>query len=187
MKTSYKLAAAVALAAAAVYSTSASATAITCPDPMGPDDTRSYTVDPALSCVYGDGNINGNTNDEFLDLTQPFGLDWTLVGTNSTPGGAISGVTITLDLINPGQSATWTITDTSYSNYALGVKDGGTPKWAVFLLDGSSGTVSMTGGSFSHFGLYGSGTPNNRVPEPNVLGLLGLGLLATGFVRRRKI
>jgi hypothetical protein len=40
-------------------------------------------------------------------------------------------------------------------------------------------------GAISHVTLYG-GTPTTRVPEPGTMGLLGAGLLAFGFLRRRK-
>lgn len=201
----HKLLATSALVASAMFSVSTvSAAPVTCPNPLTGTQDNTYTVDPAIDCVWGTGNIGqGNpANDAFLTGTgtndaaygnsgPTFGKTWTLVGANSTPTGSITGITFSNVT---GTTADWTITDSAYGFYALGVKDGEEPPWAVFLIDGStgtSGTVSMIGGSFSHFALYGSGTPDGNgggslLPEPATLGLLGVGMLALGALRRRK-
>jgi hypothetical protein len=195
METKFKLIAAVALSAAALLSAGAvSAAPVTCPNPLTGTQNNTYTVDPATDCVWGDGVIGtGNPlNDDFLqgegtndaaygDSGPTFGLSWTLVGANSNPGDPITGITFT-NLT--GTSADWAITDSQYANYALGVKDGAEPQWSVFLVDGLSGIISMTGGSFSHFVLYGSGT--RQVPEPATIMLLGFGLLVGFAVMRRR-
>ena len=122
----------------------AAADTVFCPDPAT-GYTRQYYVDPALGCVFGDGNLNGAGNDAFLDLTNPFGHDWTYVGDSEGWGGgftAIPGISITNAT---GNSFTWEIEPTLWSTglFALGIKDGGNPKWAVFLLGASSGTGGM--------------------------------------------
>jgi len=202
---------------------SAAAVEVKCPDPVlgntaGTDNQ--YMVDPALDCVYdktATGNIGQGSGDQFLagdgeeedsygdgnTVGSTFGKTWTMVCTSGSATGTCSGLTITLgdNVGTPSdpeyRSATWAVTDTSYLHYALGVKDGTGPAWAVFLLDSNalSGTVSMIGGSFSHFVLYGSDTPTpnstsqnlDPAPEPGSLILLGSGLLATvRHLRKRK-
>ncbi|HJR69402.1 MAG TPA: PEP-CTERM sorting domain-containing protein [Gammaproteobacteria bacterium] len=73
------------------------------------------------------------------------------------------------------------------------VKDGNqTPAWYLFRLSWN-GTETITlndfwpdGGAISHVTIYGTGGTTTKVPEPGTMGLLGAGLLAFGFLRRRK-
>lgn len=73
------------------------------------------------------------------------------------------------------------------------VKDGNhTPAWYLFRLSwNGTDTIQLQdfwvgGGAISHVTIYGAGGTTTRVPEPTTMGLLGAGLLAFGFMRRRK-
>jgi hypothetical protein len=73
------------------------------------------------------------------------------------------------------------------------VKDGNSePAWYLFNITGWDGkeTISLQDfwpslGAISHVALYAGGT-TTRVPEPGTMSLLGAGLFAFGFLRRRK-
>ena len=166
--------------------TEASASLVVCPDPQ--TSSRQYGVNttPDSVCIaYGSGNLNGAGNDAFLDATT----GWEFVGQN---GAFLSPPT---DF--SGTSGDFSFTAAAGFTYAIGIKDGGDPKWAVFQLPTgvTSGTwhVTSSGGGLSHLALYrtpGTVDPGEEpvvVHEPATLSLLGFGLLAGAARLRRRL
>ena len=170
------------LATAAYFSGAANAAPILCEtltnDHMLVDDAY------VSACVdAGVGNINGNpATDDFL--LKPEGTGYAGIGGGSFTQAGTSG-TFSID------AALWNI----YSSIAIGFKfgTGNQPdEWFIYTLqDGvSSGTwqfvnVFRKGGGLSHLQLYSTDVPR-KVPEPTTLTLLGLGLLATPLLARRR-
>jgi hypothetical protein len=169
------------------------------------------------ACVseYGNGNLNGTSNDDFLngpndaspaDDNTYLGGGWTSfcsTGDGDPSGSDACKTAYNFTFTNAGgTSGTWSFTGSADEEYALGVKDGGDPFWAVFLLTNSdttgsvtySGTWSILNGGLSHFVIYDRDdlTPNvnpeTPVPEPASLLLLGSGLALAGkrFRNRRR-
>ena len=170
----------------------------TCPsDPLDASFNRQYKVTEATECVYdsGDANIQGNNTEanDYLNSADAITAGWPggFVGLGQSP----TGFSFTGGL--GGSQGTFTI-DTSILTFGLfgvGVKDGGAPKWAIFLVDVADltcvGTLCTgnwditTQGGLSHFALYGSDfigeedEPQEVEPEPATLLLLGTGLALT--------
>jgi hypothetical protein len=165
---------------------SAAAGTVLCPDPLEAGQNRQYslTTEPDSVCfAYGTGNLNGAGNDAFLELHPELNF----VGDNDAFDAGTDFTGTEGDFFFTGDAGT---------QYYLGMKDGGDPKWAVFALplgvfSGSWGFES-TGGSLSHLALY-SGEPDgpepigSNLPEPTSLVLLGAGLAAAGARLRRRV
>ena len=168
-----------------------------CPaDPLGGSDNRQYYVTQATHCVYdsASSNIQGTQSeaDALLNAlaAQPdWGTGWVGLGQDGVNAGDIAGFTYTHDLGN--DDGTFTIDPNILGDrqFALAVKDGGTPKWAIFLLpyDTFSGDwgLSTPNGELSHFALFAH-EGLTATPEPASLLLLGTGLtVVASRVRKR--
>lgn len=198
------VATATSLMAALLFASTAQADTISCANPQLAGQDRQYQTTGASDCVWGSGNIGQGqpSNDQFLLGTgtndaaygnsgATFGKTWTMIDSNDYNNGfpPISG----LSLSNvDGNSFDWLLTDNTYASYALGLKDGGDPKWSVFLLSSTSGVADiLTSGTWSHVVLYGTGTPGGggggggSAPEPGSLALAGLALLSVAAARKR--
>ena len=167
-----------------------------------PDYNRQYQVTDAVACVYDptDPNIQGDQG----DILAYLGLGWTGLLQEGPGAGDIDGFTYT-----GTTGGTFTIgapLTGLFSQFAVGIKDGGDPKWAIFLLTAGdfSSIWDITGsGTLSHFTLYGrTGTPTQQcvtlpcgppgddpgTPVPDggaTIALMGASLGLLGVARRR--
>ena len=92
--------------------------------------TRQYYVTQALACVYdpASNNIQGTQAEADLYLNV-LGGGWTGLGQNPT------GFSFTTDAGNDDGTFTFSAPlTTTYNQFAIGIKDGSLPFWAIFAL-----------------------------------------------------
>jgi hypothetical protein len=183
---------------------------LTCPtdDGLGTYN-RFYTVDPALACVFGGGEINNNNpgKDDFLSgplTTAPNdgiwgGINTALILNGETSGAAAGWQAIDYDFgSDPGPSG-GDITIPNFDptkEYLIGIKDGNqSPGWAVFLVNQATVNWKVLdpggGSAFSHGVLYvrngGGGGNGGAAPEPATLLLFGLAAAGGAYRARRRL
>jgi len=179
------------------------ATLVTCPEPGFSQEPNAKvedgtgTVSATSQCQYISPPDNSNTASiENINAAGFFGhSDWTSNGQTQLEGAG-----------QTGGSGSWSIAspDFSGSDYIIVFKDGSGTNLIAFLFNElfSSGVWStpfteppfdLSGGSTAHDVSHltiakreGGGGGEQQESEPNVLALLGLGLLMFGFLRRRK-
>ncbi len=154
---------------------------------------RQYSITQAIACMYdgSSSNIVGSTSEANAYLNaagaQPtWGTGWTGLGQNP------AGFDFTTDAGNDDGTFSIDTSILNYDQFAVAIKDGGSPKWAVFLLPVDTFTgdwhFSTTGGELSHFAVFGhdTGREVSPVPEPGSLLLLGSAGVAAALRARRK-
>jgi hypothetical protein len=194
------------LVIASAASALAAPVTVSCPGVIDPPATRQFTLttDPgtALCFDWGTGNLSGNPGggnpDPFLTAHPEF-------STFDKSDDAITGLfegALTID--NSTTGGPWSIDRTGMGNQALVIAfkindaQGIFPSWAAFLLPGGIDSADWTATGrqgLSHAIVYGRQCQSTtepgcgekrRIPEPTMLGLLGVGLLATAHRLRRR-
>ena len=191
-----------------------------CPATVVSPYNRQYSVDQALRCMFETQFSGQLANPQGDDAEADYWLnsaaadaagwgtaavedDWQGLGSN-----VISGFAYTKDAGN--DDGTFTFSDLlldEYDQFALAVKDGAKPKFAIFMLQAGLTTGNWhfltNQGELSHFALYGRNSleileineecPDGRcdpditeVPEPATLLLIGSGLTFAARRRRAK-
>jgi hypothetical protein len=137
------------------------------------------------------GTFGGNTPGPSGDGFDIDGTIFDFIAKEDTPGG-LSGMDIGLDVSPDGGalSGTWEYDPSLFSAdaFLIVLKAANAPGHAVWLFEGAdassfSGDWSVAWNKdLSHLSIYANGV---SVPEPSILGLLGLGLVLIGVFRRK--
>ena len=179
-----------------------------CPAAVVSPYNRQYSVDEALRCMFETefaGQLANPTGDDaeadyWLNSaaadaagwgTAAVEDDWQGLGSN-----VIDGFSYTEDADHDDGTFTFSASLLDeYDQFALAVKDGAKPKFAIFMLPVGLPTGNWhfltPQGDLSHFALYGRNILEidehiSAVPEPATLLLLGTGLTFAARSRRTK-
>ncbi len=175
---------------AACCASFAEAGVITCE----PDDQRVATLSDAIECRT-QNSINLNDSD---DLNALFGTDYDWVKEGELTAEGLNDLfSVDTDSWGIDVTGTWSIDESFWNTYGRAIitmhvgQGGGNPDAFAWLITPgeTSGSFSYErvagkGGGLSNMFLFGSGTPDVKLPEPNVSLLLVIGLFSMFFARR---
>lgn len=159
-----------------------------------PDDQRVATLGDAIECRT-QISINLNDSDDLNDLFET-DYDWVKEG-ELTAAGSDDLFSVDADSWGTDVMGTWYIDDSFWDIYGRAIitmhvgHGGGDPDaFAWMITPGqTSGAFSYErvagkGGGLSNMFLFGSGTPDVKMPEPHIGLLLVIGLFSIFFARR---
>ena len=165
---------------------------LSCPDAVGGTTgyNRQFWLDPATACVWGTGFVNNDKKDDFLDGSGILdGLNPSAILGLSTTGADAGWTNVSYNFDNDSETdANWLIPGYDpLKEYLVGIKAGGNPDWALFLVSESSGTWgTVPADAWSHAVLYSRSRSDVQIAsEPASLLLLGSGLAVAGHRFRR--
>ncbi len=156
--------------------------------------TNSDLTPTAVACV---GKITDPVNDFqnplAVNTLNLFGFnDWQALARDADPSVGVNPAQYSFSTSLNQLSGTWSVAAgslSSFSSFLLVFKAGN--GWTAYhytdtsINGGTFDLSSWTKNGLSHATLYARGT-GGHVPEPGILGLLGLGLVGLGLMARRR-